>query len=168
MIIQHRVLPTREVLIEDNKGKLSPEELSAVDLMLHFWSTAYTFQAAVYEKYKKKYGLSEGNITLMMALNHFGSLGILTIAQRVGVKPPTASVMVKRMLKNPDPFIELLPTTGDGRAKMVKLTARGEEVLREELLPGLNGDMVEIASALTPAEQEEFLRLVRKLSSQPE
>ena len=82
------------------------------------------------------------------------SIGML--AQHLGVTDATTSIMISRMLKEAQPLVERNSSTLDRRAVMVRITARGEQVLAS-VLPE------HYREALTQAEQLLLVGLLKKL-----
>lgn len=74
-------------------------------------------------------GLYPGQETLLLVLDRFGPMTQRQLGERLGVEPPTLSVMAKRLEGRG--FIARATSPKDSRATIVELTDRGRELLPE-------------------------------------
>ena len=91
-----------------------------------------------------------------------GEMSIGTLAQHLGVTDATTSIMISRMLKESQPLVERSTSTLDRRAVMVRITARGEQVLAS-VLPEHYRKVLAFSETLTQAEQLLLVGLLKKL-----
>ena len=163
----------RQRLLRTNPQTAGQENLSAVDLLLHLTCAAQLsghlyahFVPAVREIYRPLQDtarLSEGKLSLLMTLKDAGGeMSIGMLAQHLGVTDATTSIMISRMLKEAQPLVERNSSTLDRRAVMVRITARGEQVLAS-VLPEHYRKVLAFSEALTQAEQLLLVGLLKKL-----
>lgn len=150
-------------MIEAHHGRLKSEELACADMVLTLLVVSDLIRKTVYDKYLWDYDLSEGNISLLMALNVKTPLGIIELSESIGIKPPTASIMIKRMLDRNCNFIKVCKDPKDFRNKKVFLTEEGKDFIERKLLPKLYSDIRDFLKPLNISEQEEVIRLLKKL-----
>lgn len=167
MKFHKRTLPSRADLMRIHSLELKPEDLSAQELFLSLLALSDKTRHVIYEKREEKYGLSEGNINLLMALYLNGKMPLVELSKAMGVKKSTASVMIKRMLSRNIVLFEILPNRDDARVKQLSLTKAGTEFIKTELLPALYQDISRFFSPLTSSEQEQLISLIKKIFNQP-
>lgn len=93
-----RIIPARESLRRVHGEGAADLDVSSIDLMLRMMNAVDVVKGVIFDELKAATGLSEGKFTLMMCLREEGKpLAISDISQRIGVAPPTVSVMVARM-----------------------------------------------------------------------
>lgn len=158
-----RQIPTRESLIRTHKKTHGSDTTCKTELTLTILAAADAARSRIYDKYQNEFGISLGNIALLMALNCNDGLGILELGTAIGVKPSTVSIMLKRMLHKKDPLIELHNHTADSRVKIVSLSAQGRYFIDEVLLPGLNRDIEQFMAKFSIEEAEQLLSQLKKL-----
>ncbi len=163
MDIRLRMKPTRQMMVKGHYVKVSEKELATPDLILTVLATAECIRQEIYEKFIKNYGLSEGNISLIMTLACNGPLGVKELSTEMGIKPATTSVMIKRMRAREVPLVELVRHKDDARAKVVSLTNTGKAFIKQKLLPELDVEMNKFISVITPRERESLIALLNKL-----
>ena len=147
----------RQRLLRTNPQTAGQENLSAVDLLLHLTCAADIAREEIYRP------LSEGKLSLLMTLKDAGGeMSIGMLAQHLGVTDATTSIMISRMLKEAQPLVERNSSTLDRRAVMVRITARGEQVLAS-VLPEHYRKVLAFSEALTQAEQLLLVGLLKKL-----
>ena len=152
----------RQRLLRTNPQTAGQENLSAVDLLLHLTCAADIAREEIYRPLQDTARLSEGKLSLLRTLKDAGgemSIGVL--AQHLGVTDAT-SIMISRMLKEAQPLVERNSSTLDRRAVMVRITARGEQVLAS-VLPEHYRKVLAFSEALTQAEQLLLVGLLKKL-----
>lgn len=160
---RQRLLPARENLLRANPQTAGQENLSAVDLLLHLTCAADIAREEIYRPLQDTARLSEGKFSLLMTLKGAGGeMSIGMLAQHLGVTDATTSIMISRMLKESQPLVERSTSTLDRRAVMVRITARGEEVL-VSVLPEHYRKVLAFSEALTQAEQLLLIGLLKKL-----
>ncbi len=143
--------------------EVSENELLEPDLILTILAVAEKIRMDVYDKFVQEYGLSEGNISLLMTLACNGPQGVVELSEAMGVKPATASVMIKRMCVRSSPLVQRIKDAEDARAKVIRLTATGRKFIKDRLLPELDQEMKKFANAVNDEEKEEIVRLLNKL-----
>lgn len=105
-------------------------------------------------------GLTWAAYRLMFAIRSAGPQTPLQVARLTNVSQASVSSVLKTLERNG--LIRREPSERDGRSVTVHLTPAGNGVL-SELFRRNNDREIEWASALTPAERETLVRLLRKL-----
>ncbi len=154
---------TREALVQASQGALNPEQLAGTDLVLTVLALSDVIRTQIYEKYQAEHGVSEGNIALLMALGRKDAQGVVELADSMGVKPATVSVMLRRMLNDSPRLVEVRSNPQDARCRTVCLTAQGRKLLEDVLLPGLYGDFESFTSSLSAPDKEQLIKALRGL-----
>lgn len=154
MDYQTRILPTRDAIQRLPYEGAQEADIEGIELMLHFVAASDRLRSEAYAPLAAK-GVSEGKFTLLMALFGEGPLGTLKLSERIGVKPATVSVMVKRMLDDETPLIAVASCAADRRERIISLTAAGRAFLNSALPAHL--ERVRRFSALFSGEEREAL-----------
>lgn len=153
----------RQRLLRANPQTVGQENLSAVDLLLHLTCAADIAREEIYHPLQDAARLSEGKLSLLMTLKDAGGeMSIGMLAQHLGVTDATTSIMISRMLKEVQPLVERSTSKLDHRAVMVRITARGEQVLAS-VLPEHYRKVLAFSETLTQAEQLLLVGLLKKL-----
>lgn len=153
----------RQRLLRANPQTVGQENLSAVDLLLHLTCAADIAREEIYRPLQDTARLSEGKLSLLMTLKDAGGeMSIGMLAQHLGVTDATASIMISRMLKEAQPLVERSTSKLDHRAVMVRITARGEQVLAS-VLPEHYRKVLAFSETLTQAEQLLLVGLLKIL-----
>ena len=84
------------------------------------------------------------------------------LAAKVGVTRATISNMLQRLER--DGMVDVVPAAGDGRGKVVRLTAKGISFM-DTILPPHYLRVTKLMEKLTESEQKELIRLLKKLSA---
>ena len=153
----------RQRLLRANPQTVGQENLSAVDLLLHLTCAADIAREEIYRPLQDTARLSEGKLSLLMTLKDAGGeMSIGMLAQHLGVTDATTSIMISRMLKEAQPLVERSTSKLDRRAVMVRITARGEQVLAS-VLPEHYRKVLAFSETLTQAEQLLLVGLLKTL-----
>lgn len=102
---------------------------------------------------------------LLAFLHLNGPLRVSDLAQMLGTKPSSTTLACQRLER--DGMVSRVRTEADERVVLVALTEQGQDVFRnwrQERLRALDN----MLKPLDPGEQEEFLRLLRKISTKTE
>lgn len=161
MDYQARILPTRDML-RCMSHELSDEtDVEGIELMLNLLTAADVVRSRVSAQLAA-FNLSEGKFSLLMALFGEGPMGTLKLSERIGVKPSTVSVMVKRMTADAEPLVAVAAGEADRRERVIALTSAGR--LRvEAVLPGHLAELRRFSSQLQADERENLIRLLQCL-----
>lgn len=162
MDYQLRELPTREALRRVQEREDVITDVTGVDLVLTLITTVDLIRSSIYARLAQSYDISEGKFTLLMSLYAEGDTGASELAARIGVAPATVSVMVKRMLSVPEPLITMTRACGDGRSRLIALSAAGHRLIKEAL-PGHINAIQAFAEVLNEQERESLILMLRKL-----
>ncbi len=163
MDYQARILPTRDAIRRLPYEGAQEEDIEGIELMLNFVAASDRLRAEVNAPMAAQ-GVSEGKFSLLMALFGEGPLGTLKLSERIGVKPATVSVMVKRMLDDETPFIAVESCESDRRERIISLTDAGRDFLNRALPAHL--ERVRRFSALfSGAEREMLIGFLKKLQN---
>ena len=153
----------RQRLLRANPQTVGQENLSAVDLLLHLTCAADIAREEIYRPLQDTARLSEGKLSLLMTLKDAGGeISIGMLAHHLRVTDATTSIISARMLKEAQPLVERNSSTLDRRAVMVRITARGEQVLAS-VLPEHYRKVLAFSETLTQAEQLLLVGLLKKL-----
>ena len=116
-----RIIPARENLRRVHGEGAADLDVSSIDLMLRMMNAGDVVKGVIFDELKASTGLSEGKFTMMMCLREEGKpLSIGDISQRIGVAPPTVSVMVARMVGEKKPLIVRRSSKKDARSSLVE------------------------------------------------
>lgn len=161
MDYQARILPTRDML-RRMPHKLSDEtDVEGFELMLNLLTAADGVRSRVSAQLAA-FDLSEGKFSLLMALFGEGPMGTLKLSERIGVKPSTVSVMVKRMTADAEPLVAVAAGEADRRERVIALTSAGRRRV-EAALPGHLEELRRFSSQLQADERENLIRLLQCL-----
>ena len=161
MDYQARILPTRDMLGR-MPDKLSDEtDVEGIELMLNLLTAADGVRSRVSAQLAA-FDLSEGKFSLLMALFGEGPMGTLKLSERIGVKPSTVSVMVKRMTADAEPLVAVAAGEADRRERVIALTSAGRRRV-EAVLPGHLAELRRFSSQLQADERENLIRLLQCL-----
>ena len=161
MDYQARILPTRDMLCR-MPHKLSDEtDVEGIELMLNLLTAADGVRSRVSAQLAA-FDLSEGKFSLLMALFGEGPMGTLKLSERIGVKPSTVSVMVKRMTADAEPLVAVAAGEADRRERVIALTSAGRRRV-EAVLPGHLAELRRFSSQLQANERENLIRLLQCL-----
>lgn len=158
---QARILPTRDML-RRMPHELSDEiDVEGIELMLNLLTAADGVRSRVSAQLAA-FNLSEGKFSLLMALFGEGPMGTLKLSERIGVKPSTVSVMVKRMTADGEPLVAVATGEADRRERVIALTSAGRRRV-EAALPGHLAELRRFSSQLLADERENLIRLLQRL-----
>lgn len=161
MDYQARILPTRDMLCR-MPHKLSDEtDVEGIELMLNLLTATDGVRSRVSAQLAA-FDLSEGKFSLLMALFGEGPMGTLKLSERIGVKPSTVSVMVKRMTADAEPLVAVAAGEADRRERVIALTSAGRRRV-EAVLPGHLAELRRFSSQLQADERENLIRLLQCL-----
>ena len=161
MDYQARILPTRDMLCR-MPHKLSDEtDVEGIELMLNLLTAADGVRSRVSAQLAA-FDLSEGKFSLLMALFGEGPMGTLKLSERIGVKPSTVSVMVKRMTADAEPLVAVAAGEADRRERVIALTSAGRRRV-EAALPGHLAELRRFSSQLQADERENLICLLQCL-----
>ena len=146
--MKREMIPTWEEL--ERHKKLVPEiNPAAVIAMLGIKQVGEDVQQEILDVLQREYHLSEGRFCALIVLHQ----------NRVRA---TISNMLQRLAR--EGMVDVVPAAGDGRGKVVCLTARGVAFM-DEILPPHYLRVTRLMEKLTEAEQKELIRLLHKLGS---
>ena len=160
--MKREMIPTWEEL--ERHGEVVPEiHPAAVIAMLGIKQAAEGIQAEVLDVLQAEYHLSEGKFCALIVL-HQNREGVAPsqLAAKVGVTRATISNMLQRLER--DGMVDVVPAAGDGRGKVVRLTAKGISFM-DTILPPHYLRVTKLMEKLTESEQKELIRLLKKLSA---
>ena len=161
MDCQARILPTRDMLRRMPHELSDETDVEGIDLMLHLLTAADNVRSRVSAQLSE-YDMSEGKFSLLMALFGEGPMGTLKLSERIGVKPSTVSVMVKRMTADAEPLVAVAAGETDRRERVIALTDAGRKRVAAAL-PGHLAELRRFSSRFKPQERERLIDLLRLL-----
>lgn len=160
-----RIIPARENLLRLRGEGTADLDVTSIDLVLRMMNAVDVMKGVIFEELKAQSGLSEGKFTLLMCLRLAEHpLTVCEISHKIGVAPPTVSVMLGRMLEAKKPLVERRPSKSDARVSLVELTPAGRELL-DMVLPVHFRRVEEFASGLNYEERETLIGLLAKLTA---
>jgi DNA-binding MarR family transcriptional regulator len=106
-------------------------------------------------------GASLAQLKLLMLVDRAGSIRSTDIADNLGQAPRTVTEAVDALER--DGLVVRSPDPNDRRAKRISLTPAGETVVRDAA-PHRDAFAAEFFEALSQADRDEFLRILRKLN----
>ena len=109
--------------------------------------------------------LSTPQIALLDWVARNPGIGVLEIAERLQVTPPTVSVAARRLVKAG--WLEYQPDPHDRRAKNLFVTPKGEKIVAE-LLQHRSKMLQFFLSGLLPDEQKQLISLLERAIDQME
>lgn len=161
MDYQARILPTRDMLRRMSHELSDETDVEGIELMLNLLTAADVVRSRVSAQLAA-FNLSEGKFSLLMALFGEGPMGTLKLSERIGVKPSTVSVMVKRMTADAEPLVAVAAGEADRRERVIALTSAGRRRV-EAVLPGHLAELRRFSSQLQANERENLIRLLQCL-----
>lgn len=161
MDYQARILPTRDMLRRMSHELSDETDVEGIELMLNLLTAADGVRSRVSAQLAA-FNLSEGKFSLLMALFGEGPMGTLKLSERIGVKPSTVSVMVKRMTADAEPLVAVAAGEADRRERVIALTSAGRRRV-EAVLPGHLAELRRFSSQLLADERENLIRLLQCL-----
>ena len=159
--MKRELIPSWEEL--EQHRKIVPEiKPAAVIAMLEIKQVGEDIQHGIMDVLQQEYHLSEGKFCMLIVL-HQNPQGIApsTIAEKLGVTKATVSNMLMRMER--DGLIVAKPSPDDARAKIICLTAQGQDFM-SEILPPHYLRVTKLMERLSEAEQKELIHLLKKMS----
>lgn len=158
-----RVLPARDNLRRIHGDWANEIDIAGVDMVLHLLNTVDILRSEIYVPLMKTERLSEGKFTLMMVLRDIGRpISTMRLAHFLGVTGATVSVMVTRMLEEPVPLIQRIPSPHDGRSVLVGLTQQGDMLL-DRVIPEHFKRVSRMVRSLNEEERETLINLLQKM-----
>ena len=161
MDYQARILPTRDMLRRMSHELSDETDVEGIELMLNLLTAADGVRSRVSAQLAA-FDLSEGKFSLLMALFGEGPMGTLKLSERIGVKPSTVSVMVKRMTADAEPLVAVAAGEADRRERVIALTSAGRRRV-EAVLPGHLAALRRFSSQFQADERENLIRLLQCL-----
>ena len=156
--MKRELIPSWEEL-EAHKKTVPEINPAAVIAMLEIKQASDEVQASILDVLQKEYHLSEGKFCLLIVL-HQNPQGIAP-SEIAGVSKATISNMLMRMER--DGLIVAKPSPDDARAKIICLTAQGQDFM-SEILPPHYLRVTKLMERLSEAEQKELIHLLKKMS----
>lgn len=108
----------------------------------------------------RTFGLTQAQFSVLECLGHLGPLTIGQICKKMLVTGGNMTVVIDNLVKQE--LVERLPSQTDRRAIEIRLTEKGQELF-DRIFPQHARYVAQIASVLTPQEQEHLSRLLKKL-----
>lgn len=110
----------------------------------------------------REFGLTAPQFGVLETLGHLGPMKLSTLCEKQLVTGGNMTLVVDNLEK--EGFVERARNKEDRRTILVKLTEKGENLF-SEIFPKHAGFITEISSVLSPAEQEELQKLLKKLGT---
>ncbi|HIW06645.1 MAG TPA: transcriptional regulator [Candidatus Ignatzschineria merdigallinarum] len=163
-----RLLPTREALLQDSLSGKIDSNIVDVDLVLSLLATTDLLRAQIYDVLSKEHDVSEGKFILLMSLYREGETSSNDLALRIGVKPATVSIMIKRMLSTSEPFVQISHDHSRKNShRLISLTQVGIHFIRKTL-PNHSQKISEFSQSLSEKEKEACIEILHKLLKIPQ
>ena len=160
--MKREIMPTWEEL-ERHRQAVPEIKPAAVIAMLGIKQAAEDIQYSIMDVLQKDYHLSEGKFCVLVVLHQRREQGVApsVLAEKVGVTRATISNMLQRMER--DGLVTMENALGDGRSKVVRLTERGLQLMKE-VLPPHYLRVTKLMDRLSEEEQRELIKLLKKIS----
>ncbi len=109
--------------------------------------------------------LSKSNITsaqmiMLVSIHDHGQCKIKTLAKERGISPPTATVLIDRLVRSR--YVKREASLEDRRVVMVSLTKKGEKSV-QDFLDTVRNRWKKILTHLTSKEQHQYLSILKKI-----
>jgi DNA-binding MarR family transcriptional regulator len=119
------------------------------------------------EPYFARFGISGAQWGVLRTLHRAEAAGeppprLTDLSDLLLIRPPSVCGVVDRLERFG--LVERLPDSGDQRSRHVRLTRSGRRLV-SHILAGHSSWMGSLMSGLSPGEQSEFLRLLRKFGA---
>ncbi|MFV9505567.1 MAG: MarR family winged helix-turn-helix transcriptional regulator [Oscillochloridaceae bacterium umkhey_bin13] len=109
------------------------------------------------ERFFRTHGLNTAQFDVLAQIGASGEITQQGLADALLVTKGNISQLLARMERD-----DLITRRQEGRVNVIALTARGE-ALRRVVVPQQEAQIARLLAPLTPTEQRELLRLLRKL-----
>lgn len=145
----------QQIGVEVGQGKYHEEMVYGLALM-------YT---AIYDEiaaYLKKYNLSPDEMNVLMLVKHQGKeqgLSQVDMGRRLMVTAHNMTRLIQRLEKGA--LIKRSSYQKDGRVNLVRITSKGSKLL-DELWPGYDQMVRELAGRLSNSQQKDFSELIHR------
>ncbi len=111
--------------------------------------------------------LSKSNITsaqmiMLVSIHDHGQCKLKTLARERGISPPTATVLIDRLVRAG--YVKRGTSPEDRRVIMASLTKKGEKSV-QDFLDNVRNRWKKILTHLTSKEQEQYLNILKKVVS---
>jgi MarR family transcriptional regulator, 2-MHQ and catechol-resistance regulon repressor len=134
-----------------------------IDTALSMWVKLLRANATFNKKnadHLKNFGITAAQYAVIECLGHLGPMIMVELCKKMLVSGGNMTVVVDNLEK--DGLVERLPSNGDRRAILVRLTPKGKRIFDDSF--GKHAEyLTKLASALTIQEQEELGKLLKKL-----
>jgi MarR family 2-MHQ and catechol resistance regulon transcriptional repressor len=137
----------------------SPRERRALDAFIKIRRATNAIQARLAPSYARD-SLTESQFGTLEVLYHLGPLCQRDIARKILKSGGNLTLVIDNLEKAG--LVRRRTSSEDRREKLVELTAKGADLI-ERIFPPHAGDVADLFSGLTVAEQGELARLCRKL-----
>lgn len=155
---------SQKALLQALPANIREQSADAIGLLPLLTAAAENAREEIFRPLQAETSISEGKLSLLMALHALGGETTCgALAGQLGVAAPTVSIMVRRMLKETESLVEKKTSSLDGRAVIVRLTAKGSRVL-EAALPLHSRRILAFFEKLSRSERLLLAGLLEKLS----
>jgi DNA-binding MarR family transcriptional regulator len=130
--------------------------------LIHWMELSTTHSMRHWGHFVRGTGLSMPQFGLMMQLYHHGSCGVTDVSRHSGVSNAAASQLVNRLVDKQ--LVERAENQSDRRSKRLTLTSKGRALVETSIGERYRW-VEELASQLSPAEQDDVARALPSLIS---
>jgi DNA-binding MarR family transcriptional regulator len=124
--------------------------LKLIQIMRHFMDIAMHYSMRASGHFIKARGLSMPQFSILMQLNYRGVCGMSEVSERFEITPAAASQLVDKLVQSG--LIQREEDPNDRRAKSLKLTEKGQELILEGIEERYRW-VEPLAAGLTPEER---------------
>ena len=145
----------KQIGVDVGQGKYHEE-------MVYGLALIYTVMYDEIAAYLKKYKLMPGEMNVLMLVKHQGKengLSQVDMGRRLMVTAHNMTRLIQRLEK--DGLIKRITYKKDGRVNLVTITLKGSKLL-DEIWPGYDQMVKELAGKLSHEEQKDFTGLIHK------
>jgi MarR family transcriptional regulator, 2-MHQ and catechol-resistance regulon repressor len=139
-----------------------------IDRALGMWvklARAHDTMSALADRNIHGFGLTTPQFGALECLGHLGPMTIGTLCRKMLVSGGNMTVVVDNLEK--EGLVERVRDTEDRRKISVRLTKKGEKLFRKIFIEHAK-HITELASVLTPNEQDELAGLLKKMGTRLE
>ena len=145
----------KHIGVEVGQGRSHEEMVYGIALM-------YTAMYDEIALYLKKYKLMPGEMNVLMLVKHQGKekgLSQVDMGRRLMVTAHNMTRLIQRLEK--DGLLKRVAYKKDGRVNLVTITIKGSKLL-DEVWPGYDQMVQELAGRLSNSEQKDFSELIHR------
>jgi DNA-binding MarR family transcriptional regulator len=107
-----------------------------------------------------RYDITPIQFAVLTVLYNGKGLDQITLSKSIGVDRTSGADVIRRLYRRG--LLKRVPSSEDRRAKLVHITSEGKALVRK-MQPHMERAQARFVGPLTPAEQEDFMKLIEKV-----